>query len=116
MDDGYREDENCAFSAIFCDVARIQGRVYMAQGIYEEVEFEDINHAFCAVAHESRKCFYLFVIECVSPVLVMHDKTPSECKYLHQKLAEVYVAKKKSLMVYNKEIMRNLYKHKINVM
>ena len=89
MDDGYREDENCAFSAIFCDVARIQGRVYMAQGIYEEVEFEDINHAFCAVAHESREYSYLFVIGCVFSVLVMHAKPPSECKYLHQKLAEV---------------------------
>ena len=111
MDEGCREDECSAFSAIFCSVARIQDRVYMARGIYEEARFEDKNHAFCVVAHDSSERFYLSVIECVTPVLVMHDKTAEECKFLHEKLAEVYAAQKTPLIVYNKEIMRKLYKH-----
>ena len=111
MDEGSREEQCSAFSAIFCSVARIQDRVYMARGIYEEAGFEDKNHAFCVVAHDSSQSFYLSVIECVTPVLVMHDKTAEECKFLQKKLADVYAAQKTPLIVHNKEIMQKLYKH-----
>ena len=87
-----------------CGVFGITSCFYMARGIYHDPNPDDGNeaetsqqhestgnHTFGVVAHTVAACFHFLVIECVSAVLILHDKEGSECRSQHYRCSFVFI-------------------------
>ena len=107
-------DEDGAFphvmTDVFCDTSLLQNTPYMARGIYEDDDDHDQNHTFCAIAHEHGSNFFFSIVECVTPVLVLQERTIADCQHRQTEFMNSY-GSKNQLHVLNKKIMSKRYKH-----
>ena len=95
---------------VFCNASMIDNTPYMARGIYVDRKGNDENHTFCVIGHNSNTGYMFSVIECVSSVLVLNNKSVDECMLTQHAFANKY-GNHTPMHVQNKETMQKQYKH-----
>jgi len=95
---------------VFCNASMIDNTPYMARGIYVDGQGIDQNHTFCAIGHRYDGCYSFSIIECVTSILVLNEKTTVECKRIEKAIASKYDTLT-PMHVLNKEEMQKKYKY-----
>jgi len=97
---------------------------YMARGIYHDPNPDEGseaeppqqhestgNHTFGVVAHTVAACFHFSVVECVSAVLILHDKKGSECEHMADAFQHRMKSLQTNLDVINEDEAAEAYRH-----
>jgi len=107
-------DEESAYpkcmADVFCSTSMLQNTPYMARGIYEDDDGNDQNHTFCAIGHECGNDFSFSIVECVTPILVLRERSSDDCQHRQNEFAYNY-GTKTPMHVLNKQMMAKRYKH-----
>jgi len=113
-----------AIRGVFGADTDITSCFHMARGIYHDANPDDGNeaktsqqpentgnHTFGVVAHTVAACFHFSVIECVSAVLILHDKEGSECEHLADAFQDRMQSLHTNLDVINDDEAAEAYRH-----
>jgi len=97
---------------VFAAISSLTSCVYIARGVYYDEELDkDGNHTFCVVGHTGKDNYHFSIVECVSAVLIIHNKDDAACAVIGETFENALSEQKTPLAVLNKTSAAHCYKH-----